>query len=335
MKADSRKKIEKSIMSNSEHRRTAFSSLLRPAMILSAFAAGGFIPSAAAFAWLTRYLLMAMLFLIFLRVKIDRIRPRATHWRILAANLFIALAVWLAVRFLSGSEILAHAAFFTAVCPTAAAAPVIMKFLGGNAEFVLTSFLVTNLGIPIALTVLIPLVTGEMTWSFLVQVAMNLLVLIGVPMALALLLRKKFPVLIQMADKSSSVSFLMWIAMLFLAAASASDSIRSTPGLSFSIFLQIAALTAVICFINFSLGYLLSEKRCRHEASQSLGQKNTMLLICLALTFGGPISALGPTSYILWHNLWNALQMFLHDRKTARRRQRLSSSGNSGTESAS
>ena len=321
-------------MASPEHRRTSFSfsSLLRPAMILFAFGAGGVIPSASAYAWLTRYLLMAMLFLIFLRVKFERIRPRATHWRILAANLVIALAAWLTVRGLTGSDLLARAAFFTAVCPTAAAAPVIMKFLGGNAEFVLTAFLMTNLGIPVALTGLIPVVTGEMTWSFLFRVAVDLLVLIGIPMASALLLRRKFPVLRQMADKSSMVSFLMWIAMLFLAAASASNSVRNTPGLSADIFLRIAGLSAVLCVINFTAGFFLSEKRCRREASQSLGQKNTMLLICLALTFGGPVSALGPTSYILWHNLWNALQMFLHDRKTARRQQLLRSSGHSGTE---
>ena len=308
-------------MAGPEQRKTSFSfsSLLRPALIFLAFSAGGLLPSAAAYAWLTRYLLMTMLFLIFLRVKIERIRPRATHWRLLAANLIIALAAWLTVRFLTGSEILARAAFFTAASPTAAAAPVIMKFLGGNAEFVLTSFLVTNLGVPLALTGLIPLVTGEMTWSFLFRVAVDLLILIGIPMVSALLLRRKFPVLRQMADKSSSVSFLMWIGMLFFAAASASNSVRNTPGVSGGIFLQIAGLSAILCVINFSTGFFLSEKRCRREASQALGQKNTMLLICLALTFAGPIPALGPTFYILWHNLWNAAQMYFHDRKAARR----------------
>ena len=305
-------------MASPEHRRV-FSALLRPALIFFAFTAGGLIPSAASFAWLTRYLLMAMLFLIFLRVKFDRIRPRPTHWRLLAANLLIAFVSWLAVRYLTGSDLLARTAFFTAVCPTAAAAPVIMRFLGGNAEFVLTAFLMTNLGIPIALTGLIPLVTGEMTWSFLIQVAVNLLLLIGVPMVSAVLLKRPFPVLRQVAERSSGVSFLMWIAMLFLAAASASAFIRNTPDVSTGIFWKVAAISAILCIINFSTGFFLSEKRCRREASQSLGQKNTMLLICLALTFGGPISALGPTSYILWHNLWNAVQMFLHDRRAARR----------------
>jgi len=306
-------------MASPEHRRF-FSSLLRPALIFFAFTAGGLIPSAASFAWLTRYLLMAMLFLIFLRVKFDRIRPRPTHWRLLAANLLIAFAAWLTVRFLTGSDMLAQTAFFTGVCPTAAAAPVIMGFLGGSAEFVLTSFFVTNLGVSAALTGLIPLVTGQLTGAFLLQVARDLLLVIGVPMLCAVFLRKCFPSLREKAAaKTNGVSFLMWIGMLFLAAASASAFIRNTPDVSHCIFWQVAVISAILCVINFSCGFFLSEKRCRREASQSLGQKNTMLLICLALTFAGPIPALGPTFYILWHNLWNAAQMYFHDRKAARR----------------
>ncbi len=46
------------------------------------------------------------------------------------------------------------------------------------------------------------------------------------------------------------------------------------------------------------------------ECSQALGQKNTTLSIYLALTYASPIAALGPTFYVLWHNLWNAWQLY-------------------------
>ena len=45
------------------------------------------------------------------------------------------------------------------------------------------------------------------------------------------------------------------------------------------------------------------------EASQSLGQKNTSFTIYLALTYANPLVALGPTCYVLWHNLWNSWQL--------------------------
>ena len=102
--------------------------------------------------------------------------------------------------------------------------------------------------------------------------------------------------------------------MLFLTASSASAYIRRT-SVSPLILLEIAGLSAGICAVNFTLGYFLGGRGLRRESSQSLGQKNTMFTLSLAMTFSGPLAALGPTFYVLWHNLWNALQLFLHDRR--------------------
>ena len=289
--------------------------LLRPALIFASFAAGALIPAAASLTWMVRYLLMLMLFLVFLRIRASRLKPEKTHWRILAANILLGIGFYL-LLLASGSEILARAAFFTAIAPTAGAAPVIVGFLGGSTEFAVTSFLMTNIGTPLALTGLIPLVTGDLTFGFLLRVAASLLLTIGIPLAAALLVRKSFPSVEKTASKCSSLSFALWIAMLFVTAASAAQSIRDTPGLQPLVVLEIAAVSAVICLVNFSLGYLIAEKSFRHEASQTLGQKNTMLLLFLALTFAGPLPALGPTFYVLWHNLWNAFQLYRHDRGT-------------------
>jgi BASS family bile acid:Na+ symporter len=35
----------------------------------------------------------------------------------------------------------------------------------------------------------------------------------------------------------------------------------------------------------------------------------------LALTYATPLVALGPTIYVLWHNLWNAWQLYRHDKR--------------------
>ena len=287
--------------------------LIRPGLILLAFAAGYFIPQAASCTFLIRYFLMVMLFLIFMQVKVQGMRPRKTHWRILIANIAIGLAVWLLAS-LSGSRDLAHAAFFTGITPTASAAPVIMRFLGGDVEFVVTSFLTTNIGVSLSLTGLIPLVTGNFTLNFLGNVAWNLFFLIGIPMTAAFIVRKLYPKGKELAPKLAYFSFLLWLSMLFLTASSASAYIRRT-SVSPLILLEIAGLSALICTVNFALGHVLAGKEFRRESSQSLGQKNTMFTLSLAMTFSGPLAALGPTFYVLWHNLWNAVQMFLHDRR--------------------
>ena len=288
-------------------------SLFRPFMILLAFTAGGMFPQAASYTFLIRYILQVMLFIIFLQVKVRGLRPGRNHWRILGANIVIGLAAW-GMALLTGSRDLAHAAFFTGITPTASAAPVIMGFLGGDVEFVLTSFLTTNIGISCALTGLIPLATGNFTVDFLLNVAWSLFFLIGLPMAAAFAVRKIYPKAKERASKLANVSFLLWLSMLFLTAASASEYIRNT-AVSPLILAEIAGISAVICAVNFTAGYFIAGRRFNRESSQSLGQKNTMFTLSLAMTFSGPLAALGPTFYVLWHNLWNAAQIFLHDRR--------------------
>ena len=68
--------------------------LFRPGMILLAFAAGYLLPQAGPYKFLIRYILQVMLFIIFLQVKVQGLRPRAGHWRILGANIVIGLTAW-------------------------------------------------------------------------------------------------------------------------------------------------------------------------------------------------------------------------------------------------
>ena len=75
------------------------------------------------------------------------------------------------------------------------------------------------------------------------------------------------------------------------------------------VLVEIAAVTLFICAINFTLGRLIGGRAYGAEASQSLGQKNTSFTLLLALTYANPLVALGPTCYILWHNLWNSWQL--------------------------
>jgi len=67
--------------------------------------------------------------------------------------------------------------------------------------------------------------------------------------------------------------------------------------------------------INFGLGALLGGERFRQESSQSLGQKNNSFVIWIALTFINPLVAMGPTFYILYHNLYNSWQIYRFEKR--------------------
>ena len=82
-----------------------------------------------------------------------------------------------------------------------------------------------------------------------------------------------------------------------------------------TILLQIGCATLAVCILNFFAGWLIGPRRCKLESSQLLGQKNTSFTIYLAITFASPVAALGPLFYILWHNSWNAIQMFQFEKR--------------------
>lgn len=194
--------------------------------------------------------------------------------------------------------------------PTATAAPVVMGLLGGSVEFMLTALLVTNGVICILLPFILPMVVGQGGFEIYVNVAQNIALVMLLPLVLALAARRFYPRAIAWPRKLKDVTFGVWVVILVLIAANASHDISSRAGISERVLEQIGALSLLICALNFGLGHLLGGRARSAECSQALGQKNTTLSIYLALTYSNPIAALGPTFYVLWHNLWNAWQLY-------------------------
>ena len=55
------------------------------------------------------------------------------------------------------------------------------------------------------------------------------------------------------------------------------------------------------------------------SGGQSLGQKNTVLAIWLSQTYLNPLSSLGPGLYVLWQNLVNSYQIWIHNKNNNNR----------------
>ena len=101
----------------------------------------------------------------------------------------------------------------------------------------------------------------------------------------------------------------MWLCALVLAGAKTSDFLRNAPGIPWGQILAIAIGTFALCAGQFLVGRKLGGVKHGLEAGQSLGQKNTMLTLWLGLSACGPVAAMGPAFYVLWHNLWNGFQL--------------------------
>lgn len=282
-------------------------SFLRTAGIGGAFVLGYLMPEMHRFGFLIRYLIMVMLFLVFLRVRPSHRSLHLSHAIVFVVNLALGPLCYVVVRWGGGDHNLALAAFFAGVTPTATAAPVVMGFLGGRVEYVINGFLLTNIGTALALPWLMPFFIGVETPGVTLSICGNLGIVMGLPLLAALGLRLFWPQAEKWPSKLGDFSFSLWLLTLFLIAANASDFLTSNH-IGWGI-LWYLVVTAAICLINFLLGYWIVPCRFRREGSQTLGQKNTTLTIYLALAYANPLVALGPTCYVLWHNLWNAFQL--------------------------
>jgi bile acid:Na+ symporter, BASS family len=281
-------------------------SLLRTAKLLGAMILGLAVPAAQSLHFLIPYFIMGMLWVAFLDIR--PVGFRKEHLFLLALNWAVGLAAWSAL--LPFNRELAFAALLVGLTPTATASPVITGMLGGRVEFVAGSVLITNVAAGLLFPVVLPRLLGANlsieTAPFLKQTVLVILV----PLLLAQGMRWGVPGLAKRVSRYRKVSFYLWLAVLFLVTSNAGQFLRTHWSGNWPQVLGLAALSVALCAINFALGWKMGDPTgVSRELSQSLGQKNTVLTIWIALTYVSPIVALGPTFYIICHNTYNAWQL--------------------------
>jgi BASS family bile acid:Na+ symporter len=284
----------------------------RTLALILAMAAGALFPQAHAASGLLPYLLTAMLFFAFLDLSITRESFHPSMLLIFLANLGIPFFVYFLLRPLDPD--LALVGFLTAITPTATATPVIVSYLHGRVDYVLPVVLLTNIGIALLLPFALPWVAGATVRITTGEILPSVLLVMFVPLGLTYFLRRFFPAAAVFLLRGKSISFPIWLMMLFIVMSKASAFLREGSSASIGQLLWIALLSLAICAANFALGAWIGGREFRREASQALGQKNNSFTIWIALTYLSPLTALGPTFYVLYHNLYNGFQLYLHER---------------------
>ncbi len=263
------------------------------------------VPQASEFSYIIRYLLMFMLFMSFLWIKVSlKIFSKKEVYFVLLANLLI-WALWYLLLYKFDSK-LALIALMVWMTPTATASPAVLRFLKWKVDFAISAVLVTN----IVIAIIFPFIFKTISdidislWSLLIQI----LTVILVPLLLAQLLQYTLPKKTEIILKYKNLSFYAWLLVCFVAVAKASNFIQNSDT-NTSYIILIASVSAAICLISFKVWSLLGGKKLKLETSQTLGQKNTMLTLWIAMTYFWPLIALGPITYLVWHNLYNAFKL--------------------------
>jgi len=290
------------------------SGLIRTLAVLLGMLLGGLFPGAHRFSALIPWLIMGMLYAVSLESRFVFSSVTRSHAYLFIANLAISLAAFAIGELLGGPE-LAQGGFFAGIAPTATAAPVVMSLLGGRVDYVVAAFFISNVGMALLMPFVLPLVLGHPTPEALVAVGQSMLLVVGLPLLLAALTRRWFPGAASLPRRLRDLVFAAWVLVLFLVMARVSHFLLSQAEVPVPLLFQIATSSLLVCLLSYGTGRILGGATYPDEASQSLGQKNTTFTLFLALTYASPLVALGPSFYVIWHNLYNAF--LLHRRSRA------------------
>jgi len=269
--------------------------------------AGALTPQAHELSVCVPYFVFAMLWLAFLDAPLHRKMVTRLHLILIFALVGFAMLAYGVVFPLDRR--FATVAFMIAITPTATAAPSVIDLLGGNPAFVAISVLLTHLVVSLLFPFFLPyLVDGKTNVSALALVLPSLKVTL-LPMLASLPCRLLPSGVYQKLIFLKKTTLLLWITVLFIVTSKASWFVQTSGSASNHDLLIIAGIAVTICTISFSFGRLLGGSTHPKEASQCLGQKNTLLTIWISLHFLNPFIALGPTIYIVCHNLFNSWQI--------------------------
>lgn len=208
--------------------------------------------------------------------------------------------------------------------PTATAAAVIVKKLGGNVPTITTYTLIAGFVTALLVPVMLPLLPEtdlHMDASFTFWKLFGILLskvcpLLIAPFLLTLLLRWLAPsVNTFIAVKSKDAAFYIWGFALIINVAQMMHAIDHCKIDAYHV-VMIALGGLIVCLLQFGIGKMIG-KLCHDKIScgQGMGQKNTIISIWISLTFMNPITAVGPGSYMIWQNIINSIQIIRKSKK--------------------
>lgn len=257
-------------------------------------------------------LIFSMLTITYCRIKPTDLHLTTYHWTLLAAQMMLSFIVY--VSLLPLGNVVACGVFICVFIPTATAAPVVTRMLGGNVTYVAVYSLLCNLVVAILAPWVLAAIGNhpEMTfWESFLYICRKVLPLLLCPMLFAFLLRKIWPKAHAFLANHQSLSFYLWAVALFIVIGSSVSFVIERFSWEIApIMAGLALGSAIVCVLQFYFGQRIGKKfGDKISGAQSFGQKNTILAIWMALTYLDPICSIAPAAYMAWHNLFNSWQI--------------------------
>ena len=284
--------------------------------------------------------IFSMLFLTFCRIEPKDLKPHRWHWWLLLiqGGLFSLLGVvaYLLISMLSVESgdwvVLIECAMLCLICPTATAAAVVTRKLGGDVPGITTYIILINILAAVLVPLIVPLVhpVAEIDfWMAFSMIMAKVFPLLILPCLAAWLVRYLFPKLHRWFLKFPDLPFYIWSLALCLAIAITTKSIMRSD-MSLFMLAMMSLISLICCVFQFGMGRFIGgryrpripvpavEERGKEvrkiTAGQAMGQKNTIFAIWMAYTFMTPESSIVGGFYSIWHNIYNSWQLYRSSR---------------------
>lgn len=265
--------------------------------------------------FLSPYLIFMMLFITYCKLKIKDIKPGKEHLLLITVQLALAFCIYFILSPLNHT--VGEGVFICIFIPTATAAPVITAMLGGSISFVATYSLLCNAFVAVAGPFILAAIGDHPEITFVEStmiISSKVFPLILGPLAIAMLLRYVFPKIHSKIESHQSISFYLWAVSLFIIVGSCvSFTINTWDNNLLGSVISLVVGALVVCLLQFKVGRAIG-KRFGDAVSggQSLGQKNTVLAVWIAMAYMNPIASIAPAAYIAWQNIVNSWQLVRH-----------------------
>lgn len=278
--------------------------------------------------FLSPYLIFCMLFITYCKLNFKDLKPHKGQVLLLVTQMLLSVVVYLPLAW--WNHTLAEGVFICVFIPTATAAPVITKMLGGSISFVATYSLMCNLIVAIIAPVVLAAIGDNAEIGFMESMLLifyKVAPLLLLPLLTAIGARYAWPKLHHKIMNNQQLSFYIWAVSLFIIVGSCVSFVINTWNeKDASLLAALAAGALVVCVLQFVIGRKVgnqleknklrknevSEDDLRVSCAQSLMQKNTVLGVWLAMTYMNPIASVAPAAYIAWHNMINSWQIMRH-----------------------
>lgn len=270
-------------------------------------------------AFLSRYLIFTMLLITYCRLKVSDFHVGRYIWLLLAVQLGGAVGIYMLLSPID--NVIAQGAFICVFCPTATAAPVITGMLGGSVGRVAVYSLFSHVSVAFLAPVLLTWVGGSAGAGIgfgesLLMIAQTVLPLILGPLAVAALMGRFAPKVKAAVANHQGLSFYIWALALLIVVGNSVSFLMKEPASAIPQIFLLALAALLTCCAQFWAGRKIGARYAdRISGAQSLGQKNTVLAIWLALAYLNPLASAAPAAYVAWHNTINSYQIYRQSRR--------------------